>query len=136
MLELDSRRQFDPARDEEFFSAVPQRPGILLVEPGMAGAQPHLVRTADLRRAAERLLRPPEPLSKRLNLREVAAAIRYRVTGSKFEQTLAFYDQAKRHLPERYRVLVRLRRPALLKVNLRNDYPRCYVTQRLRADGG
>jgi excinuclease UvrABC nuclease subunit len=66
----------------------------------------------------------------------VAAAIRYRLTGSKFEQTLALYHQAKRHLPERYRDLLRLRRLALLKVNFRNDYPRCYVTRRLRAGGG
>ncbi len=136
MLELDSRQEFDPAREEQFFAAVPQRAGVLLVEPCMAGAKPHLVRTADLRRAAERLLRPPEPLSKRLSLREVAVAIRYRVTGSKFEQTLALYHQAKQHLPHRYRDLLRLRRPALLKVNLRNEYPRCYVTRRLRADGG
>jgi excinuclease ABC subunit C len=136
MLELDCGRQFDLAREEEFFAAVPPRAGILLVEPRTVEAQPHLVRTADLRRAAERLLRPPEPLSKRLNLREVAAAIRYRVTGSKFEQMLALYDQAKLRLPHRYRDLLRLRRPALLKVNLRNEYPRCYVTRRLRGDGG
>jgi len=135
MLGLDIWREFDPAHEEQFFATVPPRAGVLLVEPRMAGAQPHLVRSADLRRAAERLLRPPDPLSKRLNLREVAAAIRYRVTGSKFEQTLALYHQAKHHLPHRYRDLLRLRRPALLKVNLRNEYPRCYVTQRIRPDG-
>ena len=136
MLELDSRQEFDLAREEEFFAALPQRAGVLLVEPRVAGARPHLVRTADLRRAAERLLRSPEPLSKRLSLREVAVAIRYRLTGSKFEQTLALYHQAKLYLPDRYRDLLRLRRLALLKVNLRNDYPRCYGTRRLRADGG
>jgi excinuclease ABC subunit C len=136
MLELDCGQAFDIADEETFFAAIPQRAGILLIEPRMAGAQPHLVRTVDLRRAAERLLRPPEALSKRLNLRDVTAAVRYRVTGSKFEQTLAFYDQAKQRLPHRYRDLARLRRPALLKVNLRNEYPRCYVTKRLRADGG
>ena len=135
MLELDSAQAFDPAREEDFFAAIPQRPGVLLVEPRMAAAEPHLVRTADLRRAAERLLRSPDASSKRLNLRDVAAAIRYRTTGSKFEQTLALYHQAKQLLPHRYRDLLRLRRPALLKVNLRNEYPRCYVTQRLRSDG-
>ncbi len=75
----------------------------------MPHAQPHLVRTADLRRAAERLLRPPEPGSKRLNLREVAARIRYRVTGSKFEQTLTLYQHARANFPDRYRDLLRLR---------------------------
>jgi excinuclease UvrABC nuclease subunit len=31
---------------------------------------------------------------------------------------------------------MRLRPPAMLKVNLRNAYPRCYVTRRIRADEG
>jgi excinuclease ABC subunit C len=136
MLELDCAREFDPARDEEFFAGVPERPGILLIEMREPHARPHLVRTADLRRSTERLLRPPETGSKRLNLREVARRIRYRVTGSKFEQTLALYQHARLNFPERYRDLLRLRPPALLKVNLRNEYPRCYVTRRLGADGG
>jgi excinuclease ABC subunit C len=136
MLELDFSQEFDPAGDEEFFAAVPEHAGILLVEMRERHAYPHLVRTADLRRAAERLLRPAEPGSKRLNLREVAARIRYRVTGSKFEQTLALYQHARANFPDRYRDLLRLRPPALLKVNLRNEYPRCYVTRRLGGDGG
>ena len=32
--------------------------------------------------------------------------------------------------------LVRVRPPAMLKVNLRNEYPRCYVTRSIRPDGG
>jgi excinuclease UvrABC nuclease subunit len=136
MLELDCGQEFDAAREEEFFATVPARGGVLLVEMNDAAAQPHLVRTADLRRAAERLLRPPDPGSKRLNLRGVAAGIRYRVTGSKFEQTIALYQHAKRNFPTRYRDLLRLRPPTVLKVNLRNAYPRCYVTRRIRADTG
>jgi len=58
------------------------------------------------------------------------------VTGSKLEQTLVLYQQARANFPDRYRQALRLRPPALLKVNLRNDYPRCYVTRRLAADGG
>src|SRR5579863_8954764 len=136
MLALDGTQEFDQAHDEEFFAAVPERAGILLVEMRVLHARPHLVRTADLRRATERLLRRPEPGSKRLNLREVAARIRYRVTGSKFEQTLALYQHARMNFPERYRELLRLRPPAMLKVNLRNEYPRCYVTRRLSGDQG
>jgi excinuclease ABC subunit C len=136
MLELDCTEEFDLARDEEFFAAVPVSPGILLIEMREPHAHPHLVRTGDLRRATERLLRLPEPGSKRLNLREVAARVRFRVTGSKFEQTLALYQHARLNFPERYRDLLRLRPPALLKVNLRNEYPRCYVTRRLSGDQG
>ncbi len=134
MLALDCGQEFDPTREDEFFASVPSRPGVLLTEMRAPGAQPHILRTADLRRAAERLLRMPEPGSKRLNLRDLAARIRYRVSGSKFEQTLTLYENAKKAVPARYRDLLRLRPPAVLKVNLRNDYPRCYVTRRIRAD--
>ncbi|HXX20052.1 MAG TPA: UvrB/UvrC motif-containing protein [Candidatus Acidoferrum sp.] len=136
MLELDAGQEFDLAREGDFFAAVPQRPGVLLIEMRADGGQPHILRTADLRRATERLLSEPEPGSKRLNLRNVAARIRYRITGSKFEQTLTLYENAKKHAPGRYRDLLRLRPPAVLKVNLRNEYPRCYVTRRIRADDG
>jgi len=100
------------------------------------GAQPYLARTADIRRAAERLLRVPETLLKRLNLRGVAARFRYRATGSKFEQTLSLYEQARAYFPQRYRAIMRLRGPAVLKVNLKNEYPRCYATRNIRGDGG
>ena len=136
MLPLDGLVEFDLSKDAAFFSALPARPGVVLIEMRAAGASPHLVRTADLRRAVERLLAPPGAAAKRLNLREVAARVRYRVTGSKFEQTLTLYQHARANFPDRYRDALRLRTPALLKVNLRNEYPRCYVTRRLAGDGG
>jgi len=136
MLELDCGLEFDPCHDEIFFAGLPVRAGVLMIEMREAGAQPYLARTADIRRAAERLLREPEATSKRLNLRNVAARVRYRMTGSKFEQTLALYTCARARFPKRYRDLLRLRPPAVLKVNLRNEYPRCYVTRRISGDGG
>ena len=134
MLELDSGLNFDPASGEDFFLALPARPGVFLLEMKDPAGQPYLARTADIRRAAERLLRQPEALSKKLNLRDVAARIRYRVTGSKFEQAIALYEHARLNFPRRYRSFIRLRPPAMLKVNLRNAYPRCYVTRGIRAD--
>ena len=116
MLPLDCGQEFDAARDAEFFVGLPARPGVLLFEMKDGAARPYLARTADIRRAAERLLSPPDAASKRLNLREVAARIRYRVTGSKFEQAFALYQHAKQIFPGRYRDLLRLRPPALLKV--------------------
>ena len=136
MLELDCGLHFAQEEDENFFASLPSRAGVLLLEMKDEKAQPYLARTADIRRVAERLLRAPETVSKRLNLREVAAGIRYRVTGSKFEQTLTMYEQARKNFPRRYRDFMRLRPPAVLKVNLRNEYPRCYVTRRIRVDGG
>jgi excinuclease ABC subunit C len=136
MLELDCGHEFDAARDAEFFSGLPPRPGVLLLEMTAENAEPYLARTADIRSAAERLLSPRDPASKRLNLRDVAVRIRYRVTRSKFEQAFTFYEQARKYFPRRYRALMRLRPPAVLKVNLRNEYPRCYVTRQIRADQG
>jgi excinuclease ABC subunit C len=136
VLPLDCEQVFDPLQDTDFFAALPIRPGVLLLEMKDAKAQPYLARTADLRRAAERLLRLPEAGSKRLNLRDVAARMRYRIAGSKFEQTVTLYGQAKAYFPGRYRQVMSLRPPAVLKVNLRNEYPRCYVTRRITSDEG
>lgn len=135
MLPLDCGQEFDPASDADFFAALPDRPGVLQIEMKEASAQPYLARTASIQGAAERLLRSPDPASKRLNLRDVAARVRYRLTGSKFEQTLTMYAHARDRFPQRYRAVMKLRPPAVLKVNLRNDYPRCYVTRSIRADG-
>ncbi len=99
-------------------------------------SRPYLARTADLRRAAERLLRSPEGASKRLNLRDVAVVFRYRCTGSRLEQLLAVYQRAREIFPRRYRDFLRLRPPAMLKMNVRSSYPRCYVTRRIFSDGG
>src|SRR6202171_6486753 len=87
MQELDSSAEFDPSREGEFFASLPARHAVFAVEPRaeLTGAQPYLLRTANLRQRLSRLLGPPEPASKRLNLREFAARVRYRVVGSPFE---------------------------------------------------
>jgi excinuclease ABC subunit C len=133
VLSLDCGQDFDIAREEDFFAALPARPAVFVIEPKQEGGQVFLSRTADLRRRLERLLRPPDPSSKRLNLREVAARVRYRLTGSPFEQLIILYDQARELHPRRYRDFLRLRPPSLLKLSLAGEYPRCYVTRRVLA---
>ena len=134
MLELDCGLNFDAERDQEFLSGIPPLPAVCLIEAKQESAEPLLIRTADLRRRLTRLLGPADPASKRLNLREFARGVRYRLTGSKFEQTLTYYLRAKEIFPNRYRKLMRIRPPAVLKVNLRSAYPRCYVTRRIAVD--
>lgn len=142
MLPLDHAAEFDSARDEEFFAALPPRAAICRIEPRADGAHPYLRRTADLRRTCRRLLGPPEvsipaeARRPRLNLRKIAARVRFRITGSAFEQTLTLYQQARQLFPRNYRERMRLAPPALLKINLTNDYPRCYVARRISNDGG
>jgi len=130
VLELNTELAFH-IEDAEFFSLLPAGPAVCLIEPREENAEPYLIRTADLRRRLQRLLGPADPTSKRLNLREFARAVRYRETGSALEQSLTYYWHAKQTFPKRYRDLMRLRPAAVLKVNLRNAYPRCYVTRRI-----
>lgn len=134
MLELDCGLDFDVTGAEEFFLSLPPLPAVCLIELRKSSAEPLLIRTQDLRRRLQRLLGPPEPSSKRLNLREAARAIRYRQTGSRFEQSVAYYHNAKRLFSKRYKDMLRLRPPAVLKVSLRSAYPRCYVTRRVPID--
>jgi excinuclease ABC subunit C len=136
VLELDCGLAFDLACSEDFFSALPPRPAVCLIELRGETAEPLLIRTQDLRRRLQRLLGPPDPASKRLNLREVASGIRYRLTGSRFEQIFTYYVHAKERFPKRYQNMLRLRPPAVLKVSLRNAYPRCYATRRILVDSG
>ena len=137
MLELDCALEFDAARTEEdFFLALLPQPAVCLIEPREEKAEPFLIRTQNLQRRLQRLLGPVDPASKRLNLSEFARGIRYRLTASPFEQTLTYYQHAKQLFPKRYRDLMRLRPAAVLKVNLRNAYPRCYVTRRIPVDEG
>jgi excinuclease UvrABC nuclease subunit len=134
VLELDCGLPFDVAHSDDFFSALPPRPAVCLIQLRDETAEPLLIRTQDLRRRLQRLLGPPDPASKRLNLREVASCIRYRLTGSRFEQIFTYYLHAKQLFPKRYQDMLRLRPPAVLKVSLRNAYPRCYVTRRIAVD--
>jgi excinuclease ABC subunit C len=139
VLPLDAESPFEPSRYENFLSSIPSAPGVFLIETHAASSasqRPYLSRAADLRRAAERLLGVPDPASKRLNLRDRAKSFRYRVTGSRFEQLIVLYEHSRARIPSAYRDFLRLRPPAMLKINLRNAYPRCYVTRRLLDDGG
>src|SRR5579872_390941 len=125
MQDLNSAADFDSSRDREFFAAVPAHPAIFIVEPRseLTGAQPYLLRTANLRKRLSRLLGPPEAGSKRLNLREFAARVRYSVVGSLFELSFLHWQHARAMWPASYRERSRLRSSALLKVSLTNAYP-------------
>lgn len=137
MMELDREIRFEPGRAEEFFESVPARPAVVVIKPrdALKGARALLLRTADLRRRMRLLLSQPEANSKRLNLREYAAAIRFRVTASRFEQALVHWQQARILWPANYRQRLRLYSPAFVKLNLANPYPRAYITRRLASSG-
>jgi len=135
MFELDSFLEFDPARDDEFFAALPACPAVFLIEMHAPDARPYLARTADLQRRLGILLGRAQQPSRRLNLREIAARVRYRVVGSAFEQSLVLFHHAVRIHAGRHRSWMRLRPPVVVKLKLRSAYPRAYVTRRILDDG-
>ncbi len=113
---------------------LPAGHAVCLIEPREENAEPYLIRTVDLRRRMQRMLGLADPASKRLNLREFAGRIRYRETGSKFEQNLLYYQQARKTFPQKYQKLTRFHPPVVLKVNLKQAYPRCFATRRIVVD--
>ena len=70
-----------------------------------------------------------------LNLREQARRLEYSPAGSSLEALWLLYLLNKTYYPQTYRQRLRLKAPALLKLNIGNPYPRLYPTRRLARDG-
>jgi len=83
MQELDSTAEFDASRDAEFFAAVPARPSVFAIGTWRGINWREAVPLAYRKSAAApcAFAGPPDPASKRLNLREFAARVRYHVVG-------------------------------------------------------
>ncbi len=120
--------QFDPDLNEStFFETIPSKPTVFAIfsnEADGSQAPPYLSRTTDLRRRLTRLLGKPVSSSRRLNLREVTSRIEYSRVGSGFEAQWLLYLLNKFYYPKLYRQRLRLKPPAMLKLNLSNRFPR------------
>ncbi len=147
-MQLEISVPFDAGSDAQwFFDSLPSRPAVFALfpetdatplggqTPALPGSAPYLSRTRDLHRRLTRLLGKPSSSSKRLNLREVTRRVEYQEVGSSFEAQWLLYLFNKVHYPRTYRHRLRLKPPTVLKVNLRNRFPRCYPTRRLASDG-
>jgi excinuclease ABC subunit C len=137
-MQLEISVPFDPAmRDNAaFFESLPARPAVFALFPQTTAAAPYLSRSRDLRRRLRRLLgKLSTTSSKRLNLSDFTHRIEYQEVGSSFEAQWLLYLLNKVYYPRAYRQRVRLKPPTVLKVNLRNRFPRCYPTRRLTNDG-
>ena len=149
-MQLQRSVPFDPSAEESsFFASFPAQPAVFAVTLGSedALAPPYLSRTTNLARRLKRLLglrpegsgattTPASPVSsRRLSLRAIAHRVDYQVVGSNFEASWTLYLLNQRYYPRTYRQRLRLRPPALLKLNLQNRFPRCYPTRRIARDG-
>lgn len=124
----------DIASLDEAMNALPNTDAVFLVSAGDRSA--YLAKTSMLRRRLLRILKPAASGGRSLNLREVVTRVEYWLTASRFESTLLHYALAKRHYPDDYLRLVKLRMPAYVKLVLANEFPRSQVTTRLSGGTG
>jgi excinuclease ABC subunit C len=124
----------DVASLDQAMDALPNSDAVFLVSAGDRSA--YLAKTSMLRRRLLRILKPAGPLRRSLNLRDVVTRVEYWLTASRFESMLLHYALAKRHYPDDYLRLVKLRMPAYVKLILANEFPRSQVTTRLSGGPG
>jgi excinuclease ABC subunit C len=136
-IRLEFSAPFDPGSETDFSLFPPSAAVFALFAENQdtVGSQPYLSTTRDLRQRLARLLRFPKANSKWLNLRAVTRRIEFQSVGSPFEAQWLLFLLNRLYYPRRFRKRLRLRLPVLIKVNLRNRFPRCYVTVRLAEDG-
>jgi excinuclease ABC subunit C len=118
--------------------ACPPTPAVFAIyfdEISVKKAAPYLSRTANLHRRLARLLGNLRPGSRLLNLREQARRVEYSCVGSGLEALWLLYLLNKEYHPHSFRQRLRLRPPAMLKLNTRNRFPRLYPTRRFSRDG-
>jgi excinuclease UvrABC nuclease subunit len=128
---LSLQLPFAPEQDQEAFASVPAGPAVFLLRGDVAGAEPYVSKTANLRRRLMRLLGEPEEHSKRLNFRSRAAKIEFTPSGSDFESGFLLYKVLRAEFPQTYSSRLRLRPPALIRMHMENEYPRASVTRRI-----
>jgi excinuclease UvrABC nuclease subunit len=113
--------------------ALPNAPAVFLL--WAESGEPYLSKTTLLRRRLLRLLKEREKPSRLLNLRHTVRRIEYQYTASGLEASVLFYEQARRHFPETYLKLMKLRMPPYVKLILNNEFPRTQVTTHLTRAG-
>ena len=126
-----NRIEFAPERDEEFFAALPSSSAVFVLRAKIAGAEPYVSKTANLRRRLQRLLGAAE--GRRLSLRERVATVEFCEVGGDFEAGFALYRLLRREFPEKYTERLHLRPAPLVHLLSDNPYPRVAVTSRIRS---
>ena len=124
----------DPDRLDAALEALPASPAVFLLWPEQG--EPYLSKTALLRRRLVRLLKEREKPSRLFNLRHTARRIEYQLTGSALESSVLLYELARRHFPDRYLELFKLRMPPYVRIVLGNEYPRSHITTNLTRQAG
>jgi len=128
-IEVEDLEQLDRALD-----TLPQSPAVFVLWP--KEGEPYLSKTALLRRRLMRLFKEREKPSRLLNLRGTIHRIEYRLTASQLESIVVHYELARRHFPDRYLEILKLRMPPYVRLVLNNEFPRSHITTHLTRSGG
>ncbi len=135
-MPLQNVLQFNSAQaNENWFAELPAKAAVFALFPEQDSAPPYISRTADLRRRLRRLLGETIEFSHKLNLRGFTRRLEFQLTGSRLESQWLLYQLNRTYYPRQYRRRLRIKPPPLVKINLRNAFPRCYPTRRVTADG-
>lgn len=117
------------AEVDQALAGCPNIPAVFLIWPHTG--EPYLARTNQLRRRLLRLLGPRQHPGRMLHLRDIAARVDYWPFRSRLQSSLLLYELARKHFPETYTRVLKLRQPAFVKLLLSNAYPRTVITTRL-----
>jgi hypothetical protein len=123
--------EFSAQAEEPFFAELPASPAVFVLRPKVAGAEPYVSKTANLRRRLQRLLGAAD--GRRLSLRERVATVEFCQVGGDFEAGLALYRLLRSEFPEKYTERLHLRPAPLVHLLSENPYPRVAVTSRIRS---
>src|SRR5215467_6300052 len=107
---------------------IPDAPAVFLL--WAAEGKPYLARTALLRRRLKRLISERDRASRVLNLRGVVERIEYWLTGSQLESGLVYLELARKHFPDDWPRITRLRPPVFVRLMLDNPFPRMMITSK------
>ena len=116
----------DLAQLDAAVEALPNQPAVFVLWPKQG--QPYIGKTGLLRRRLLRILKARESPSRLLNLRHTVSRVAYQLTGSALESSIVLYQETRRHFPETYPELIKLRMPPYVKVVLNNQFPRTHIT--------
>ncbi len=124
----------DLAQLDAAIETLPNQPAVFVLWP--KEGQPYIGKTGLLRRRLLRLLKEREKPSRLLNLRHTVGRIAFQLTGSALESSVVLYQETRRHFPETYADLIKLRMPPYVKVVLNNEFPRTHITAHLARTPG
>jgi excinuclease ABC subunit C len=127
---LTRRLPFDPLNPEAALGQLPHGKAVFALHGKEEQAEPYIGLTPNLRRRLEKLLRPAQGQTKRLQLVSRVKQIAWRETGSEFESLLVQFALLEHSFGAKTLERMKLRSPAFVRFHGGNPYPRLTITNK------